>query len=116
MNGIMIKFWQELQLKMPESSTRSRQQQPTFKLFPEKWDFETVLGLYEYEMMKILAKYLTNIITLDHIITHYRLLFVLLLLPISFLYDLWFDLRQYHKQYENDTVEQINNFQKEDRI
>ena len=101
---------------MPESSTRSRHRQPNFKLLPEKWDFETVLGLYEYEMMKILPKYPTNINTLDHIITHYRLLFVLLLLPISFVYDLWFDLRQYHKQDENDTIEQINKFQKEDRI
>lgn len=45
---------------------------PQFKALPDKWDWDSVL---------------------EHVIVHYRFIFVMFLLPVSCLYDLWFYTR-----------------------
>jgi len=45
---------------------------PSFQPFPDKWDMDSIV---------------------EHIIIHYRFIFVMFLLPISCLYDLWFYTR-----------------------
>ena len=83
---------------MPES--RSKQLQPGFKLFPEKWDSESILG--EAAASILLGSLTLMLICAEHIIIHYRFVFVLLLLPASFLYDLWFFIRlKYNLIYVN---------------
>ena len=42
---------------------------PSFKLLPDQWDMDSVV---------------------EHIIVHYRFIFVMFLLPVSFIYDIWF--------------------------
>lgn len=43
-----------------------------FKPFPDKWDMDSVI---------------------EHVIVHYRFIFVMFLLPVSFLYDIWYYTR-----------------------
>jgi len=45
---------------------------PAFQVFPDQWDMESIV---------------------EHIIVHYRFIFVMFLLPISFLYDIWYYTR-----------------------
>merc|ERR1711953_1126749 len=45
---------------------------PQFKPFPDSWDWDSIV---------------------EHIIVHYRFIFVMFLLPVSFLYDIWFYTR-----------------------
>jgi len=45
---------------------------PQFKAFPEKWDWDSIV---------------------EHVIVHYRFVFVMFLLPVSCVYDLWFYTR-----------------------
>lgn len=45
---------------------------PTFQPFPDKWDMDSIV---------------------EHIIVHYRFIFVMFLLPVSCIYDLWFYTR-----------------------
>jgi len=45
---------------------------PAFQLLPDQWDMDSII---------------------EHIIVHYRFIFVMFLLPVSFLYDIWFYTR-----------------------
>ena len=47
---------------------------PSFKAFPDKWDMESVT---------------------EHIIIHYRWVFVMFLLPVSLCYDVYTAVRTY---------------------
>ena len=47
---------------------------PNFKPFPEKWDLESLT---------------------EHIIVHYRWIFVMFLLPVSLCYDIYHFVRSY---------------------
>ena len=63
---------------------------PPFQLFPDKWDLESIVG--KREVLEISVSFYFPS-TGEHIILHYRLVFVVLMLPLSLLYDLWFSLR-----------------------
>ena len=62
---------------------------PPFQVFPEKWDLESIVGKRGVLAISVSLYFPPG----EHIILHYRLVFVVLMLPVSLLYDLWFSLR-----------------------
>ena len=85
---------------------------PAFQLLPDQWDMDSVVGQLYIIITSSLALanikhgphgiigpilliiYLHDIEPLaEHIIVHYRFIFVMFLLPVSFLYDIWFYTR-----------------------
>ena len=73
---------------MPERRAR-RKMGPPFQVFPEKWDLESIVGKRGVLAISVSLYFPPG----EHIILHYRLVFVVLMLPVSLLYDLWFSLR-----------------------
>jgi len=84
---------------MPEKEVKPSS--PKFELLPEKWDMESII---------------------EHVIIHYRFIFVMFLLPASFVYDLWFYARskivfalssapKKHKEKVADIQKQVREYQ-----
>lgn len=74
---------------------------PQFKPFPDSWDWDSIV---------------------EHVIVHYRFIFVMFLLPVSCLYDLWFYTRSKivfalssaptkHKEKVADIQKQVREYQ-----
>ena len=71
----------------------------SFKLLPDKWDMESVT---------------------EHIIIHYRWIFVMFLLPVSLLYDIYHAVRSYVVFQMNTApkqhLEKVRNVQKQVQV
>ena len=73
---------------------------PAFQLFPDQWDMDSIIGKNCRESaqpiiskVKICFRSESKSPCLEHVIVHYRFIFVMFLLPVSFLYDIWFYTR-----------------------
>ncbi len=73
---ILICLWGHQDLlkykKFLQERNKMSKHNPTFKPFPDKWDMETIT---------------------EHVIVHYRWVFVMFLLPLSLCYDIYMALR-----------------------
>ena len=70
------------------SETQRRSFRPIFKLFPEQWDLDSILG----EAWKVILTILLPHV--DHLVIHYPTLVIIVLLPLSVFYEVWHHLRR----------------------